>query len=144
MVSTSHYNAEFYFNRDVNCIRTYFKRRYNYESALYPKFGLDSNKEFDLDVQVAASGFTKKDQVQLETLMTEFGLDGCDEEQPCDEEFVYSDDENNDSEEDCAEAKGANTDDNIDDEDYDDEDYIIEQDRLGNTIRRKRTEADAQ
>jgi RIO kinase 2 len=33
---------------------------------LYPKFKLDVNKEFDLDVQVAASGFTKKQQCELE------------------------------------------------------------------------------
>ncbi|RKP24342.1 RIO1 family-domain-containing protein [Syncephalis pseudoplumigaleata] len=66
MVSTSHANAEWYFNRDVECIRTFFRRRFNYESMLYPKFKLDVNKEFDLDVQVAASGFTKKQQRELE------------------------------------------------------------------------------
>ncbi|RUP47935.1 hypothetical protein BC936DRAFT_145156 [Jimgerdemannia flammicorona] len=66
MVSTSHANAEFYFNRDVECIRVFFKRRFGYESVLYPKFGLDSNREFDLDVQVAASGFSKKLQEELE------------------------------------------------------------------------------
>ncbi|KAJ7254040.1 RIO1 family-domain-containing protein [Mycena haematopus] len=38
MVSTSHTNAEWYFNRDVECIRTFFKRRFRYESALYPRF----------------------------------------------------------------------------------------------------------
>ncbi|KAJ2681929.1 Serine/threonine-protein kinase rio2, partial [Coemansia spiralis] len=66
MVSTSHINAEFYFNRDVDCIRTFFKRRFGYESMLYPKFALDMDREFDLDVKVAASGFTKKDQSNLE------------------------------------------------------------------------------
>ena len=38
MVSTAHLNAEFYFDRDVNCIRTFFKRRFNFESEEYPKF----------------------------------------------------------------------------------------------------------
>lgn len=37
MVSTSHYNADYYFDRDVNCIRTFFKRRFNFESDEYPK-----------------------------------------------------------------------------------------------------------
>ncbi|KAJ2750552.1 Serine/threonine-protein kinase rio2, partial [Coemansia nantahalensis] len=69
MVSTSHPNADFYFNRDVDCIRTFFKRRFGYESVLYPKFALDTDREFDLDVKVAASGFTKKDQSNLEKLM---------------------------------------------------------------------------
>ncbi len=38
MVSISHLNAEFYFDRDVQCIRDFFKRRFNFESELYPKF----------------------------------------------------------------------------------------------------------
>ncbi|KAJ2223658.1 Serine/threonine-protein kinase rio2 [Coemansia sp. RSA 1722] len=142
MVSTSHPNAEFYFNRDVDCIRTFFKRRYNYESVLYPKFGLDSNKEFDLDVQVAASGFTKKDQTQLENYMNELnnhasnsGEDYADE-MPSDEEFVYESDEDgeNGNEEVLDNTKSATD----TDQDSDDEDYIVETDRLGNTIRRKR------
>jgi RIO kinase 2 len=33
---------------------------------LYPKFTKHIEKEFDLDVQVAASGFTKKHQEELE------------------------------------------------------------------------------
>jgi RIO kinase 2 len=66
MVSTSHINAEYYFNRDVECIRTFFRRRFGYESALYPRFTHDVNREFSLDVQVAASGFSKKMQKELE------------------------------------------------------------------------------
>lgn len=66
MVSTSHKNAEMYFNRDVECIRTFFRRRFNYVSKLYPKFRIDTNREFSLDVQVLASGFTKDLQKQLE------------------------------------------------------------------------------
>lgn len=38
MVSTAHLNAEYYFDRDVNCVRTFFKRRYLFESDEYPKF----------------------------------------------------------------------------------------------------------
>ena len=56
-----------YFNRDVECIRVFFKRRFGYESLLYPKFTKKHiEREFDLDVQVAASGFTKKHQQELE------------------------------------------------------------------------------
>ncbi|KAG0167478.1 hypothetical protein DFQ28_000297 [Apophysomyces sp. BC1034] len=75
MVSTSHINAEFYFNRDVECIRTFFRRRFAYESVLYPKFKLDVNREFSLDVQVAASGFTKKMQDELEVYQEELRQD---------------------------------------------------------------------
>ncbi|KAF9489666.1 RIO1-domain-containing protein [Pleurotus eryngii] len=71
MVSTSHENAEWYFNRDVECIRTFFKRRYGYESSLYPRFkSIQSSAEteggFRLDVVVAASGFGRKDMKVLE------------------------------------------------------------------------------
>ncbi|KAF9270282.1 RIO1-domain-containing protein [Marasmius fiardii PR-910] len=74
MVSTSHENAEWYFNRDVECIRTFFRRRFKYESALYPKFKrvfTDEDGEFGfcLDVEVAASGFSRKDMRVLEEYM---------------------------------------------------------------------------
>ncbi len=53
MVSTSHRNAEYYFNRDVECIRVFFKRRFAYESKLYPIFSRDIIRESSLDVQVS-------------------------------------------------------------------------------------------
>ncbi|KAF7799042.1 hypothetical protein EIP86_010272 [Pleurotus ostreatoroseus] len=76
MVSTSHVNAEYYFNRDVECIRRFFRRRFNYESKLYPRFkstlkdGSDrEGDEFKLDVVVAASGFKHSEQKALEEYM---------------------------------------------------------------------------
>ena len=84
MISTSHANAEWYFNRDVECIRVFFKKRFGYESVLFPKFTVHGKKEFDLDVQVAASGFTKKHQQEFDELLK-------DTEQ--DEEFEENDDE---------------------------------------------------
>ncbi|KFM62779.1 Serine/threonine-protein kinase RIO2, partial [Stegodyphus mimosarum] len=38
MVSTSHPNAEGYFERDVTCIRTFFQKRFAYESESFPSF----------------------------------------------------------------------------------------------------------
>ncbi|KJA29171.1 hypothetical protein HYPSUDRAFT_127356 [Hypholoma sublateritium FD-334 SS-4] len=70
MVSTSHENAEWYFNRDVECIRTFFKRRFRYESSLYPRFRkvIEESGEtgFKLDVAVEASGFGRKEMKVLE------------------------------------------------------------------------------
>lgn len=73
MVSTRHANAEWYFNRDVECIRTFFRRRFRYESKLWPKFtstlkdGEKGESEgFRLDVMVAASGFGGKEQEELQ------------------------------------------------------------------------------
>ncbi|XP_056144659.1 serine/threonine-protein kinase RIO2 [Lampris incognitus] len=58
MVSTSHPNAEWYFDRDVKCIRDFFAKRFNYESELYPTFK-DIRRSVSLDVEISASGFTK-------------------------------------------------------------------------------------
>ena len=69
MISTSHKNAEMYFNRDVVCIREFFRKRFQYESHVYPKFTRDVHSlDFRLDVQVSASGFSKKEQVDFEKL----------------------------------------------------------------------------
>ncbi|VIO95503.1 RIO1 family protein [Brugia malayi] len=59
MVSMDHTNAQFYFERDVNCVRTFFRRRFNYESELYPNFDAMTRK-YNLDVEVSASGFTSR------------------------------------------------------------------------------------
>jgi len=66
MVSTSHENAEMYFDRDVKCICDFFKRRFNYESELHPVFS-DIEREDSLDVDVLASGFTKEMEKDLDT-----------------------------------------------------------------------------
>ncbi|NWR71787.1 RIOK2 kinase, partial [Centropus unirufus] len=59
MISTSHANAEWYFDRDVNCIKEFFKKRFNYESELFPTFK-DIRRECCLDREIAASGYTKE------------------------------------------------------------------------------------
>lgn len=62
-----------YFNRDVECIRTFFRRRFRYESALYPRFKStmkegegEKGDGFRLDVVVSASGFGRKEARILE------------------------------------------------------------------------------
>ncbi|XP_036888124.1 serine/threonine-protein kinase RIO2 [Sturnira hondurensis] len=67
MVSTSHPNAEWYFDRDVKCIRDFFMKRFSYESELYPTFS-DIRREDSLDVEVSASGYTKAMQADDELL----------------------------------------------------------------------------
>ncbi|XP_074138118.1 serine/threonine-protein kinase RIO2 [Sminthopsis crassicaudata] len=67
MVSTSHPNAEWYFDRDVKCIRDFFIRRFSYESELYPTFG-DIRREDSLDIEISASGYTKEMQEDDELL----------------------------------------------------------------------------
>nr|CAH7744699.1 unnamed protein product [Callosobruchus chinensis] len=59
MISTQHENTEYFFNRDVNCVRDFFKKRFGYESELFPKF-IDIERVDNLDVEVSCSGFTKE------------------------------------------------------------------------------------
>ncbi|NWW80267.1 RIOK2 kinase, partial [Climacteris rufus] len=67
MMSTSHANAEWYFDRDVNCIKEFFKKRFNYESELFPTFK-DIRRECSLDKEIAASGYAKEMQEDGELL----------------------------------------------------------------------------
>lgn len=60
MVSTAHRNARELFDRDVNCLRTFFRRRFGFEAAEWPDFDRDVQVEDDgqlLDAQLKASGF---------------------------------------------------------------------------------------
>ncbi|XP_068782762.1 serine/threonine-protein kinase RIO2-like [Struthio camelus] len=67
MISTSHPNAEWYFDRDVKCIKEFFKKRFSYESELFPTFQ-DIRRECSLDIEIAASGYTKEMQEDDELL----------------------------------------------------------------------------
>ncbi|KAG8192209.1 hypothetical protein JTE90_009969 [Oedothorax gibbosus] len=81
MVSTSHPNAEWYFDRDVTCIRDFFKKRFNYESELYPTFQ-EISREDTLDLTTCASGYSKEIQEDLEEALQMMTL----EEEPEEEE----------------------------------------------------------
>ncbi|KAK7188026.1 hypothetical protein DPSP01_011910 [Paraphaeosphaeria sporulosa] len=78
MVSVSHANAEYYFDRDVDCIKRYFDRRYGFTSDEPGPFFKESTKNIRkrLDVEVEASGFSKKMAKELEAYMKEHGIDG--------------------------------------------------------------------
>ena len=123
MVSTSHANAEWYFNRDVDCIRTFFRRRFGYESRLYPKFTADVTRQFSLDVEVEASGFAKRQQEEFERLYAaaqrdaDQGEDGDAEEDEGEDEDEGGDEEEEGEDED----EGGDEEDGEDDEEEDEE-----------------------
>lgn len=71
MVSISHINAQWYFDRDVQCITTFFRRRFDYESELYPKFS-DVKRLHNLDVDNAVSGFSKEQKDELHESVDQF------------------------------------------------------------------------
>lgn len=107
MVSTTHANAEWYFDRDVKCIRDFFARRYNYESELFPTFK-DIKRSCSLDVEVSASGFTKdleRDAALLHPAGPEEEED--DEEESDDEEATDEEGEKEEEDVDLEEYKHA-------------------------------------
>ncbi|XP_003738175.1 serine/threonine-protein kinase RIO2 [Galendromus occidentalis] len=79
MVSTTHADAEFYFDRDVQCVREYFRKRFAFESDTYPKFHEDVERQDNLDIDTEASGFMKniRDQIQGAIEISEEGIAGA-------------------------------------------------------------------
>ncbi|EXJ84325.1 Atypical/RIO/RIO2 protein kinase [Capronia epimyces CBS 606.96] len=82
MVSVDHADAEFYFNRDVECVKRFFTRRFGFTSNEEGPFFKDARQAVGkdgarrLDVEVEASGFSRKMAKELETYMREHGVDG--------------------------------------------------------------------
>ncbi|XP_003817976.1 serine/threonine-protein kinase RIO2 [Pan paniscus] len=111
MVSTSHPNAEWYFDRDVKCIKDFFMKRFSYESELFPTFK-DIRREDTLDVEASASGYTKEMQADDE-LLHPLGPGDKNSETKEGSEFSFSDGEvaekaevyrsENESEQNCLE-----------------------------------------
>ncbi|KAL2153264.1 hypothetical protein VTH82DRAFT_4419 [Thermothelomyces myriococcoides] len=77
MVSMDHPNAEMYFDRDVECIKRFFSRRFHFVSTTPGPFFKDAKKTVGrdgarrLDAIVEASGFTKKMAKDLEAAIRE-------------------------------------------------------------------------
>ena len=74
-VSIDHANAEFYFERDVQCIKTFFERRFRFTSSEPGPFFHEARKVSRdqietggkrLDLEVEASGFSRKLAKELE------------------------------------------------------------------------------
>ncbi|XP_022222547.2 serine/threonine-protein kinase RIO2 [Drosophila obscura] len=72
MMSTSHENAEFFFDRDVNCVREMFRRKFAYESEDYPKFS-DLVRDDDLDAEVHCTGYGFTKEMEQDLLL-EYGM----------------------------------------------------------------------
>lgn len=87
MVSVSHRNAQMYFDRDVECIFKFFQKRFNLSFQLstddnegsdadtdetgWPSFSSISKSSGFLDKELAASGFSRKDQEDIEKFIEE-------------------------------------------------------------------------
>jgi len=58
MVSVDHSNAAQLFDRDINCLRAFFRRRFHFETETVPVLS-DVRRVQRLDVQVEASGYIR-------------------------------------------------------------------------------------
>lgn len=72
MISTSHPNAKFYFERDVKGVIDLFRKKYGYESAGYPKFE-DLIRDDNMDVEVSCSGYGFTKEMEKD-LLQEYGM----------------------------------------------------------------------
>ena len=106
MLSVDHVNAEMYFDRDVECIKRYFKRKFHFVSdSKGPTFAearkkLLKNPGKRLDVEVEASGFSRKMARELEAYMVDVGVKG-------DGEAANDSDDDEDEDEDDEEESGS-------------------------------------
>lgn len=116
MVSMEHVNAEMYFDRDVNCIKRFFLRRFHFTPTQPGPFFKDAKKTVGkngltrLDATVEASGFTKKMLKDLEAAIKKKeadkeGQEGAEDED--EEEDEDSEEEEEDSEADEDEGEGS-------------------------------------
>ncbi|KAG7881321.1 hypothetical protein KL938_003451 [Ogataea parapolymorpha] len=102
-ISINHVDAGFYFKRDVECIRRFFKRRFEYSPKddsmmldtdgygdgfryAYPVFSRDVQRIGDLDMQVKASGYRSEKKTELEDALGSMRRDYDDTEEDEEEE----------------------------------------------------------
>ncbi|KAL5227304.1 hypothetical protein ABZP36_015569 [Zizania latifolia] len=86
MVSVSHRNAQMFFDRDIECIYKFFKKRFHLSSEKCkeqdgseinddengrPSFLSVQKSDGSLDKELAASGFTRKEQVEMDKYIHE-------------------------------------------------------------------------
>lgn len=68
MVSTDHQRAVEFFNRDIQCIWSYFEKKYQLIHEVVPRLETDIEWIADLDKEMRASGFMKENLKNLDEL----------------------------------------------------------------------------
>lgn len=136
MLSIDHVNAEMYFDRDVECIKRYFKRKFHFVSdSKGPTFAgarkkLLKNPGKRLDVEVEASGFSRKMARELEAYMADVGVKG-DGEAANDSDDDEDEDDEEEEEESGSEAdEASDAHETKDSEDVDDSTKRLEELRV--------------
>jgi RIO kinase 2 len=108
MISMDHQNAEMYFDRDVQCIKRFFERRFHFVSTAPGPFFKDAKKLVGrdgarrLDAAAEASGFTKKMAKDLEAAIR------AQEAKPKDDmEYESEEEEEEEEDDDDGEESGS-------------------------------------
>lgn len=71
-VSIDHMDARRYFDRDVECIKLFFRKKLGYVSKTWPDFDRDVKRDGEaIDKLVGASGFSKKQSKDLEDALAQ-------------------------------------------------------------------------
>jgi len=65
-ITLSYSYCNSYFERDVECIRVFFKKRFSFESEAVPTFEGDCVRRHTLDVEVEASGFSRENEAAFQ------------------------------------------------------------------------------
>ena len=102
MISTNHINAEYYFDRDVTCVRNFFKRRYGFVAEEWPSLTDDIGRGKGgktLDEDLKASGWTEQYSTDFGRLMDIAEADEKEAEARGDIEEEEEDDDDDDDEE---------------------------------------------
>ena len=117
MVSTSHINAQYYFDRDVDCVRTFFKRRFGFVAESVPTLAqalAETEEGAGLDDALRASGWNAAQEKVLgtlreldESLEGVKGGEGGEEEEEEGEEEEESEEEEGEAGEEAGEAGDA-------------------------------------
>ncbi len=76
MISVDHPNAAALFDRDTQCLRVFFERRFGFIPSAVPSIAIDcANRLESLDNAVKASGFDNEHQRRLEQGLAILGVD---------------------------------------------------------------------
>jgi RIO kinase 2 len=99
MISINHRNAEEQFDRDVQCIKSFFEKKFRYTADDDGPFWSDVQRTGTLDAAVEASGMSKKQAKELEKYMKEVAPLGTNDEDEEDEEEDDEDEEEDEGDE---------------------------------------------
>jgi RIO kinase 2 len=104
MLSIDHPNAREYFERDVECIKTFFLRKFRFEADDAPHWE-DVKREGKLDFEVEASGYGGKLEKEMEWYHREISVVTDNQRNALDWDEDEDEDEGNEEDEELEDDK---------------------------------------